>query len=728
MSSSELNRDFSDLQVGRGVSDSFSSDSGEIRAAQAVLDALEDGVVTIASDGRILRANAAASEMFGHPVQALIGASVMTILPDWHPAFRFDDGVEIRELAAKSSDGDVFPVQVMGAIEPDIGVLRIRTLASRPARHDATRPGAGRVVSWLLNLETGIMTWDASAAAFFGYRADAPAPTWGEFLARIEGDDDQWFDDSLRELEEASEEVEFEFRFHRPAGGMVWVKTWAHRDRVGAASVIRGTAIDTTLMWEARSALFQTSQQYRAAVQASLDAFFLLEAVLDDDGNILDFTVMDVNQPSETLLNLAADDMIGKRMSEVLRPDIFQELFKTYRDVAESRRPVQEEVHIPIVDSKSVWIHHQVVPVGNGVAVKSRDITPDKQIQRQLRLTQFAVGNAAESMLILSEQGEILELNSTGMERLGIALAPDQPRHIWEIDTNQSQAGWPTYLKQLRASGRITTETRFTNADGTSMPVEVAAALFEFEGQTYICAFARDVSARQEAAIKVADLNRRLESAYDATLQGWSRALDMRDDETEFHSSRVTRDTLALAQRMGVPAEDLVHIRRGALLHDIGKMAIPDQILHKPGALTEAEWEIMRRHPVYAYEMLRPIEYLSEAIHIPYCHHEKWDGTGYPRGLKGEDIPLAARIFAIIDVFDALRSERPYRPAWPLDRVMAYIREQVGTHFDPTVAEAFFAMHEEPFRVAAAVSDNEPRRAPRRAANSTVQPGFGTAK
>jgi HD-GYP domain-containing protein (c-di-GMP phosphodiesterase class II) len=180
--------------------------------------------------------------------------------------------------------------------------------------------------------------------------------------------------------------------------------------------------------------------------------------------------------------------------------------------------------------------------------------------------------------------------------------------------------------------------------------------------------------------------------AYDATLEGWSRALDLRDKETEGHTTRVAELTLRLARDMGMSDEELVHVRRGALLHDIGKMGVPDSILHKPGPLTEEEWEVMRMHPVYAYRLLSPITHLRPALDIPYCHHEKWDGTGYPRGLKGEEIPLAALVFAVADVWDALRSVRPYRPAWTRDQALAYIRDQPGKHFDPRVVEAFLRL------------------------------------
>ncbi len=186
--------------------------------------------------------------------------------------------------------------------------------------------------------------------------------------------------------------------------------------------------------------------------------------------------------------------------------------------------------------------------------------------------------------------------------------------------------------------------------------------------------------------------NAELTLAYDATLEGWSRALDLRDKETEGHSQRVTEMTMKTAIAMGISKAELIHIRRGALLHDIGKIGIPDKILHKPGPLTDEEWIIMRKHPAYAYELLSPIVYLRPALDIPYCHHEKWDGTGYPRGFKDEQIPLAARIFAVVDVWDALCSGRLYKPAWDHKKVRAYISSLAGTQLDPKVIQVFLEM------------------------------------
>ncbi len=224
-------------------------------------------------------------------------------------------------------------------------------------------------------------------------------------------------------------------------------------------------------------------------------------------------------------------------------------------------------------------------------------------------------------------------------------------RAPWNVD-----AEWQSYLEALAAQAAIAIDN---------------AALFD---------------ELQQSAIEVT-------LAYDATLAGWARALDLRSKETERHTERVTEMTLRLARTMGMGAKEMVHVRRGALLHDIGKIGIPDYILLKPGPLTDEEWTIMRRHPQFAFDMLQPIAYLRTALDIPYCHHEWWDGTGYPRNLKGEQIPLAARIFAVADVWDALiAKDRPYRQGASKEEIREHIRSLSGSQLDPKVVETFLGM------------------------------------
>jgi hypothetical protein len=200
-----------------------------------------------------------------------------------------------------------------------------------------------------------------------------------------------------------------------------------------------------------------------------------------------------------------------------------------------------------------------------------------------------------------------------------------------------------------------------------------------------------------EVSLRHADESEHLlEESYHKTLEGWAKALEYRDRETEGHSRRVTSLSVQLASQLGLPESEITDLYRGALLHDIGKMAIPDAILFKPGPLNEVEWELMRMHPVYAKEMLEEIPYLRDAIAIVYYHHERWDGHGYPVGLQGEEIPLTSRIFTIVDHWEALSSDRPYRRALPKEEIVEYIRENSGIIYDPTISEVFLNMMVEP--------------------------------
>jgi len=225
--------------------------------------------------------------------------------------------------------------------------------------------------------------------------------------------------------------------------------------------------------------------------------------------------------------------------------------------------------------------------------------------------------------------------------------------------------------------GSRTAIQRFTEAETALCKVLAIQIAFALSN-------ARLLEAARLAAAEIA-------CAYDATLEGWSLALDMRDSETLGHTERAARLTVDIAETLGMSDAELLKIRRGALLHDIGKLGVPDAILNKPGPLTEDEWAIMRQHPVNARDFLSHIEYLADAVDIPYSHHEWWDGSGYPQGLVGEQIPLGARVFAVVDVYDALTSDRPYRKAWTPGDAKAHLREQSGTHFDPRVVEAFLA-------------------------------------
>jgi PAS domain S-box-containing protein len=297
------------------------------------------------------------------------------------------------------------------------------------------------------------------------------------------------------------------------------------------------------------------------------------------------------------------------------------------------------------------------------------------------------------AIILLDRQGQVVSWNASAKRIKGYRAEEIVGQHFSIFYAPEDRAaGKPErMLQEALAHGRREDEGWRYRKDRSPFWADVIiTAVYGPAGQLQgFAKITRDLTERRQADLDRQQLNAELTLAYDTTLEGWSRALDLRDKETEGHSQRVTEMTVDLARAMGMSESELVHVRQGALLHDIGKMGIPDSILLKPALLTEEETAIMRRHPVYAYELLSPIAYLRPALDIPYYHHEKWDGTDYPRGLHGEQIPLAARIFAVVDVWDALRSDRPYRLAWAEERVREHIRSLAGTHFDPKVVELF---------------------------------------
>jgi putative nucleotidyltransferase with HDIG domain len=238
----------------------------------------------------------------------------------------------------------------------------------------------------------------------------------------------------------------------------------------------------------------------------------------------------------------------------------------------------------------------------------------------------------------------------------------------------------------------MTIEVLLIKADGSLFLASTTIGHMIWNGRPTAQIIIQDITEQRKAEETIERSYNDIALAYDATLAGMVRILDLRHKEADGHTYRVTEMAVRLARALGIRGDDLVHIRRGALLHDIGKMAIPDTILFKTNMLTEDEWALIRKHPEFAYEWLSPITFLRSSLDIPYAHHEKWDGTGYPRGLKGENIPLAARIFAVVDVWDSLRTPRPYRPAWTDEKVRSHIRLLAGTHFQPDIVDVFLTL------------------------------------
>ncbi|GAB4541014.1 MAG: hypothetical protein Fur002_08680 [Anaerolineales bacterium] len=304
-----------------------------------------------------------------------------------------------------------------------------------------------------------------------------------------------------------------------------------------------------------------------------------------------------------------------------------------------------------------------------------------------------------EPVVVLDNDNIVVDVNTSMLDLLDMQSAQVIGKPAKEVFEN-----FPIPIKKYLQTIYTRAESQF-QIDGKTVHYEMTAwplqdAQKNISGRIFI---SHDITALKELEQELRTLNAELEErvltrtrelaeTYDATLEGWARALELRDKETEGHTRRVTSVTVKVAKRMGITGDDLEQTRRGALLHDIGKMGIPDSILLKPGKLTKAERALMETHATLAYQMLEPIAFLKKALDIPYCHHEKWDGSGYPRGLAGQDIPLAARIFAIADVWDAITSERPYKKAWKREKAVQHLMEQSGKHFDPQVVSVFLEM------------------------------------
>ena len=366
-----------------------------------------------------------------------------------------------------------------------------------------------------------------------------------------------------------------------------------------------------------------------------------------------------------------------------------------------------------IREMKEISLRQAQMQVAEGFLMRSHDDLERRveertaSLDRMRRQNELLLNSAGEGIFGLDLEGCTTFINPAAARMIGWDPAEVIGKSMHDLlhHTHPDGSPFPRQTCPIYASIQGGTiyhgrEEVFWRKDGTAFDVEyISTPLWENGGRAGAVVTFQDITGRKRAEQEIHHLHAELImaydetlNAYDATIEGLSRALDYRDRETQGHSERVTQLAMELSRAMGLGAEELVHVRRGALLHDIGKMAVPDSILHKPGPLTQEEREVMCRHTEYAREMLWPITFLRPALDIPYCHHEKWDGTGYPQGLQREEIPLAARIFAIIDVWDALCSDRPYRKAWNRERVLDHIRGLTGTHFDPRVVGAFMAL------------------------------------
>ena len=577
-----------------------------------------------------------------------------------------------------------------------------------------------------------ILAWNRGAKETYGY-------TETEMLGKnvrdiVAGPDREAALTLIQNIKQGEVVKSFELRRLTKDGRTldIWLTTTLLRDEKGKPVAIATTERDITERKQGEEALRGSENRLRTLFAGMTDVVI----VYDADGRYLEIAPtlsMNLRQP--------ASEMLGKMVSDLFPPDEARFFLDHIRQALETGHLVNAEYSLRFGDQDR-WFSATASPLSsNSVLWVAHEITAQKQAEgkMQRQLTRLAALNEIDRTIAstldlhlslstllthviiepIVDAADVLVLNPASLMleyAAGIGFRTDALQHT-HLPLGQGYAGVAGLERRTIHVANLqsdNTDPAFARnfktedfdiyfgvpllAKGKLLGVLEVFRRTPIEPDEEWLDFLNTLAEQAAIAIENARLfdsmqrsNVDLSLAYDSAIAGWSRALDLRDKETEGHSQRVTEMAISLARLVGLQDEELVDVRRGALLHDIGKMGVPDRILLKPESLTDEEWVMMKKHPTFAFEMLSPIQYLHGALDIPYCHHEKWDGSGYPRGLKGEQIPLVARVFAVVDVWDALTSDRPYRSAWTKEKAYEQIQAEAGTHFDPHIVEVFLA-------------------------------------
>ena len=707
-------------------------------AREWIVENMLDPVVVLDSNNRVVDINPAALKALRKQNSKVIGHSANEVFEYWPVIVKELDILDIdhKEIAIHEAETTFFydlnisPIynkhqQLTGRVVVARDITRHKTLEVGyrvlsqeldqrvKERTDELDNIAERYRAVVENQTEFIVRWKIDGTRTFVN--EAYCRYWGltfeealavNFFSHILEEDRQAVDEKISRL--ISGQVVAKTEIHRvmkPDGNIAWHE-WTDqviRSETGKLIEIQSVGRDITERKLAEKALQENEEKLRTL-------FNILPVGISILNN--DRQITEMNPRLQEILKIPAKELFeGKsQQRKYIKSDgtpISAEEFPSTRALTEQKQVLNNELGILKDDGEIIWVNVSAAPLpGFGVAVTTTDITERKRAEEALRESEAIYRKAIEVAGAVpyrqSYPGEEFHIDydfiGDGIREI-TGYGPDEfHEDLWDALVQEShptgelaQYTWSEAVRRVRtgASPIWQCEHRIQDRNGVTRWVyEAAVELRDKDGQSHgSVGLFQDITERKKADAKLAE-------AYDTTLEGWAKALELRDKETEGHSRRVTETTLAVARAMGISAEELIHIRRGSILHDIGKMGIPDQILRKEGPLTEEERQVVLKHPDTAYNLLKQIVYLEKALEIPYSHHEKWDGTGYPRGLAGEDIPLSARIFAIVDVWDALSSDRPYRKAWNKEEIIQYIRKDSGKHFDPHVVDVFLAMVE----------------------------------
>ncbi len=600
----------------------------------------------------------------------------------------------------------------------------------------------GRLGSWDWNAMADTITWSEEYYRIYGFDPKQPPPGYEEHLKAYAPESAARLDAVVKKSMETGEPYVLDLEQVRSDGTSRWITTRGEIKRGANDQIIglRGTAQDITERKRSEEALRQSEERFRNLYENSSMGIYRTTP----DGRILLSNPAIVHMLGyESFEELARNNLEQNGNDAGYQRSKFREMIERDGEVRGIETEWKKRDGTPIfirenarlvrddVDGKILYYDGTVEDITERKRAEERikrqleRLTALNEIDRMitssfdLHLSLASIVDRvisqqkidAADILVMNPDLNILEFGAgqgfriSGIEKSRISLGQGYAgraaldRKTIHIPDLRIQTDKPILRKALADENFVSHYAVPLIAKGK---VKGVLEVFhrspldpDFEWLDFLNTLAGQAAIAIDNATLFGNLQRSnmdLAVAYNATIEGWSHALDLRDKETEGHTQRVTEMSIRLAQAMGISDTELVQIRRGALLHDIGKMGVPDGILLKPDKLTDEEWVLMKKHPQFAYDMLAPIAYLKPALDIPYCHHEKWDGTGYPRGLKGEQIPLAARLFAVVDVYDALRSDRPYRAAWTEEQVREHIRTLSGTHFDPQVIKAFMEM------------------------------------